>query len=117
MIWEIITVGIFALLVGAGIMKLLLRIKKVELLVDRSERRKYKILNDPDLLLEKLNKNGMMVDDGDGISFAVEEKDGKKQLVQNIKKNVAPKGVSKVSPKTARKDPKEGNNVQTKPKK
>lgn len=109
MILEVIAVAIPSMIIGAGIMKLLLKSKKVEVIIDRSERKKYKAINNPELLLEKLNENGVMVDDGDEVSFAVEEKDGKKQLVQKIKKNAVTAGMPKV--KEGKKD------VQTKPKK
>lgn len=113
MILEVLAVTIPSAAIGAGIMKLLLKNKKVELFVDRSERKKYQAINDPELLLEKLNENGTMVDDGDEISFTVEEKDGKKQLVQKIKKNAATTGI----PKAVKKKPKKGEkDVRTKPK-
>ncbi len=108
---ETVIVGAISMALGAGIMKLALRSKKVQMLVDRSEKKKYATMNDPDLLLENLNKNGIMVDDGDEISFAVEEKDGKKQLVQTIKTNVAPKGIPKVAKTPSnKKDSKKGEN-------
>lgn len=111
MITETIIVVAISVAIGAGIMKLALKSKKVQMLVDRSEKKKYATMNDPDLLLEKLNKNGVMVDDGDGVSFEVEEKDGKKQLVQKIKKNIAPKGIPQVAKTTSnKKDPKKGEN-------
>ena len=103
MILEIIAVAITSMAVGVGIMKLALKIKKVERLVDRSEKKKYDTMNNPDLLLKKLNDNGVMIDDGDEISFAVEEKDGKKQLVKKIKKNVAAKGIPKMAKSTSNK--------------
>ncbi len=106
MILEIIAVAIPSMLVGAGIMKLALKSKKVERIVDRSEKKKHDTMKDPELLLKKLNSNGIMVDDGDEVSFAVEEIDGKKELVQNIKKNVAAKGIPNAIKKAAKKDPK-----------
>ena len=103
MILEALAVAIPSLAIGAGIMKLALKNKKVEMMIDRSEKKKYDTMNDPELLLKKLNKNGIMIDDGDEVSFAVEVKDGKKQLVQKIKKNAAPPGIPKVSKTTSNK--------------
>lgn len=107
MIYEILAVAILALGAGAGIMYLLIRFnKKFEQKIDRSEARKYAAMNDPELLLKKLNENGVMVDDGDEISFTIEVKDGKKQLVQKIKKNAVPAGVPNVTKVPKIKDPK-----------
>lgn len=92
MILEAIAVSIVALILGAVVMYLLLKIKKIEQKIDRSEKKKFAAMKDPELLLKKLNENGQMVDDGDGISFSVEIRDGKKQLVQKIEKNIAAKG-------------------------
>ncbi|KKM00318.1 hypothetical protein LCGC14_1805600 [marine sediment metagenome] len=116
MILEILAVIIPSLLIGAGVMYLLLKSKKIERIVDKSEKRKYETMNDPEALLKKLNSNGIMVDDGDEISFVVEEKDGKKQLVQKIKKNTVAAGTPKVvptgKPKTTRaKNPKKKGKV------
>lgn len=118
MILEIITVVIVSMAIGAGVMRLLLFNKKIERKIDRSEEKKYLAMNDPEFLLKKLNENGVMVDDGDEISFAIEVKDGEKQLVQKIKKNAVAPGVPKVNKKAPKKDSKKGEkNVQTKPKK
>ena len=99
MILEILAVAIPSAVVGAGIMRLLLFNKKIEQKIDRSEKKKHEAMNDPEFLLKKLNENGMMVDDGDEISFAIEVKDGKKQLVQKIKKNAVAAGVPNVKKK------------------
>lgn len=93
MILEGIVVSVVALFVGAGVMKILLMFEKIEKKVDRSDRKKYETMKDPELLLKRLNENGSMVDDGDEISFSVEEHDGKKQLVQKITKNTVAKGI------------------------
>jgi len=99
MILEVLAVAIPSLVLGAGIMKLLLKNKKIEQKIDRSERKKHEAMNDPEFLLKKLNENGTMVDDGDEITFALEEKGGKKQLVQNRKKGVVVSGSPKAKTK------------------
>ena len=114
MILETIAIAIPSMAAGAGIMKLLLKNKKIEQKIDRSERKKHEAINNPEILLEKLNSNGVMVDDGDEISFAIEEKNGEKQLVQKIKKNVAAAGTPKVKMKKAK--PKKVNNDRKKTK-
>jgi hypothetical protein len=103
MILEILAVAIPSAAIGAGIMRLLLMNKKIEQKIDRSERKKIEAMNDPEILLQKLNSNGVMVDDGDEISFTIEEKDGKKQLVQKIKKNAVDTGVPKVRKEQSKK--------------
>lgn len=101
MILEFLAVAIPSLLIGAGIMKLLLKNPKIEQKIDRSETKKYEAMDNPELLLKKLNENGTMVDDGDEITFTLEEKDGKKELVQHIKKNEVAPGPPKAKPKPA----------------
>lgn len=115
MILEIIAVAIPSMAAGAGIMKLLLKNKNIEQKIDRSERKKHEAINNPELLLEKLNSNGVMVDDGDEVSFTIEEKNGRKQLVQNIKKNVVAAGTPKVKMKKTKQKKKINNGKTKKP--
>lgn len=100
---ETIVVAVISLAIGAGVMKLALKNKKIERIVDRSEKKKYDAMNDPDILLKKLKENGVMVDDGDEVTFVVEEVEGKRQLIQKTKKNAAPKGIPKAAKTTSNK--------------
>lgn len=117
-ILEFLAVAIPSLAAGAGIMKLALKNKKFAQKIDRSDNKKYEAINNPEILLEKLTKNGPMYDDGDEVSFVVEVKDGEKKLVQKIKKNVVAPGVKgmqqlknlKTTKKVAKKVAKKGGN-------
>jgi hypothetical protein len=46
----------------------------------KGEREKNKIIKNPELLLEKLNQNGVMVDQGERLNYNVIDEDGKKKL-------------------------------------
>ncbi len=46
------------------------------------ERKKRKIIKNPDLLVEKLNETKLKVDQGEKVSYFVEERDGKKVVVE-----------------------------------
>ncbi len=86
---EALVIGTIALLLGAGIGHIFR--KKIKRLLDRKQKEKDKIINNPDLLVEKLSKNGKMVDSGEELKYSVIEEDGvRKVSLEKTKVKPAP---------------------------
>lgn len=92
---EIIIIPLIAIIIGASISYLFR--KKLAKIFSGSDKKKNKIINSPDLLLEKLSENGKMVDDGEELEYSVVENDGKRELT--MKKKPCPKTDKKVEDK------------------
>lgn len=75
---EVIVVAILAFLLGGGLAYIFREslVKKL----NRAEKEKDKVINNPDLLVEKLNKNGKMVDVGEELKYSVIEENGVKKV-------------------------------------
>ena len=75
---EALVIGTIALVLGAGIGHILRnRIKKI---LNTKQKEMDAIVNDPDLLVEKLNKNGKMVDSGEELKYSVVEEGGVRKV-------------------------------------
>lgn len=54
--------------------------KKIKRFLNKKQKEMDKIINDPDLLVEKLNNNGQMVDSGEELKYSVVEEDGVRKV-------------------------------------
>jgi len=78
MILEILFITVLAIIIGTIIATILY--KKGIKIETKEEKEKEKIINDPDLLLEKLNNNGKMVDSGEELKYSIVDNKGVKSL-------------------------------------
>ncbi len=85
---ELIVIGVIAFIFGICGAALLVKYTNIIDKISKHERYKQKILNDPELLLEKLKENGDIVDMGEKMDLYIVEKDGKKQI--EVKMTSAP---------------------------
>ena len=108
---EIVVVGIIALGFGALVVYFLSEKTNLFEWIAKADKRKKEVLNDPELLIEKLNENGKkIVDTGEILEYGIVEKDGKKivgltRTVHKAKptKQAAPEKGKKVAPKKGKK--------------
>ncbi len=85
MVWfEVIIVGSISLIVGFIVGFILNKRTNIIDKVSKHERYKQSILNDPELLLEKLKEHGEITDMGKKVAMSIEEIDGKKQIKIDI---------------------------------
>lgn len=75
---ETLIIGTIALLLGAGLGHVLRN--KIKKLLNTKQKKMDEIINDPDLLVEKLNKNGKMVDRGEELKYSVVEEGGVRKV-------------------------------------
>ncbi len=75
---ETLIIGTIALLLGAGIAHIFK--KQIKKILNRKQKEMDEIVNDPDLLVEKLNKNGKMVDSGEELKYSVVEEGGVRKV-------------------------------------
>lgn len=94
MILEIIVVGILALITGA-VLVLPFR-KKIK---SKEQKAIEKIVEDPELILQKLKEGGKMIDLGEELEYSVKELQGKKTLVLEKKKIITKTPRAKVKVK------------------
>lgn len=80
-----------SLLVGLGVGIFLIKKTNIINFVSKSQREKQKILNDPELLLAKLQEHGDIVDDGKKVDMSIVEINGKKQLKITIEESAVSK--------------------------
>lgn len=106
---EELVVVVFALIIGLAIGYFLSKNQRLANKFSKEKREMNAILNDPEVLLSKLNANGKIIDDGKELHYSVVEKDGKKVL--ELKKTTyvnpnPPKEESLPNPQKAKKNPK-----------
>lgn len=79
---ENIIIPLGAILIGAIFAYLLLRNKRILQKISKADDKINKVINNPDLLLEKLNENGKMyeVDTREELKYSVVEKNGERKL-------------------------------------
>ncbi len=75
---EALVVGTLDLLLGAGIAHFFR--KGIKKLLNTKRKEIDKIVNDPDLLVEKLSENGKMVDRGEELKYSVVEEGGVRKV-------------------------------------
>lgn len=96
MIADFIFVGALAIFVGVIIGYWLSKSKRMLRLVNQEEKYKHSVLSNPDKIIEKLKKNGEMIDEGKKILPEFEYDDQGKII--DYKHEVLPVEVEKVSP-------------------
>ncbi len=77
---ELAVVGVSSFVFGICVAALLVKYTNIINRIYKHEKYKNEILNDPELLLEKLKENGDIVDMGEKMDLFIVEKDGKKQI-------------------------------------
>lgn len=105
MINEIIVISILGIIVGI-ILAYILSKTNIKF-PTKDQRKKNKIINNPELLAEKLNENEI-VDNGEKLEYSVVEKDGEKHL--DLKKTPI-----KINPPTPKTKPKVKKSAKAKP--
>ncbi len=83
-ILEFAVIGGISLMVGAGIGVVLAKYTNVINFVSKSERYKQKVMNDPELLIEKLKEHGEITDFGKKVDMSLVTVDGKKEIQVKI---------------------------------
>ncbi len=73
-----LVVATLALLLGGGLSHIFR--KKIKRLLNRKQKEMDEIINDPDLLVEKLSQNGKMVDSGEELKYSVVEEGGVRKV-------------------------------------
>ena len=77
---EIVVVGVIGF--GLGALAVYFLSKKTKLIdkIAKKDKRKEEVLNDPELLIKKLNENGKIVDTGETLEYGIVEEGGKKTV-------------------------------------
>lgn len=88
---ELVSVVTIALVIGGPIGYYLAKHNKLPTKFMKSEAKKQKVINDPDLLCKKLNESQKIVDVGEVVKYSVEEKDGVRKVVETREEFKAPK--------------------------
>lgn len=85
---EWLVIGGGALIIGFIVGLVLVRYTNIVDRISKHERYKQKIINNPKLLLEKLEENGDIVDMGKKVKLSIVEKDGKKEIVVTMGEDI-----------------------------
>ena len=81
--FESLLVGTLSLIVGIIIALILVRKTNILEMISKEERYKNEVINNPELLLQKLNENGPFVDEGEELHFSITKKEGKSNISVN----------------------------------
>ncbi len=107
---EFIVVGGISLIVGLSVGFVLVKYTNIIDRISKKQRYKQKVINDPELLLEKLKENGAITDMGKKVDLSIVEVDGKKEIKIKIEEEAdqqiqteVDKKVKKITKKTIKK--------------
>ncbi len=82
---EFLAIGGISLLIGGSIGIILAKYTNIINFVSKNERYKQKIMNDPELLIEKLKEHGEITDFGKKLDMSLVTVDGKKEIQVKMK--------------------------------
>ena len=85
---EIIAVGGISLMIGLSVGFVLIKYTNIIDRISKNQRYKQKVINNPELLLEKLKENGTITDMGKKVDLSIVEVDGKKEIKIKIEEEV-----------------------------
>ena len=114
---EVLVLLGFALIVGVAIGYFLSKNKKIANKFLKERREIDKVINNPEILLEKLKGHGKIIDNGEELHYSIGEKDGEKVIELNKTPYKAPKESRKQPSETISKKKKKPTKANIKKKK